>query len=289
MKSLVLFFCILFVSIGRVPAQLTVEVLTDQDQFLPGEALPVSARIVNQSGQTLNLGSDNQWLKFSIQGRGGYVVLNTGDVPVAKPFTLESSERATVRVNLAPYFHIPKAGRYLITATVSIPEWRQQFNSQPKGFDVINGSRLWQEQFGVPRTADRTNGKPELRTYALQEANYLHSRLMLYVQVDDETGKLNKVLPIGPMVSFGQPEPKVDKSSNLHVLYQNGARTFSYTVIDPDGNMLVRQTYDYSSRPRLIADADGNIGVAGGARRVTRNDIPPPQVNSLDTNVFNPP
>lgn len=286
-KSLVLFFCILLVAIGRSSAQIKVEVLTDQDEFLPGEDIPVAARIVNHSGQTLNLGNDNEWLKFSIEAKGGYVVLKTGEVPVNKPFTLQSSERATVRVNLAPYFHLPGPGRYLITATVTIPEWKDQINSDPRGFDVIKGASLWEQQFGVPST--NANVMPEMRTYSLQEANYLHSRLTLYVQLTDTSGKVSKVLPIGPMVSFGQPQPMVDKSSNLHVLYQNGPRTFSYTMVNPDGILILRQTYDYTTRPRLIADDDGNITVAGGSRRVTHYDIPPPAPISTDTNVFSPP
>jgi hypothetical protein len=287
-KNLLL-FCILFISIGRLTAQVTVDVMTEQDEYLPGEDIPAVAHIVNHSGETLKLGNDNEWLKFSISGRDGYVVLKTGDVPVTQPFTLESSERATVHVNLAPYFHLPRPGHYLITATLTIPGWTRQINSSPKGFDIIQGARLWQEQFGVPPRTDDTNAMPELRMYALQEANYLHSRLRLYAQVTDKEGKVNKVIPIGAMVSFGQPEPKVDKFSNLNVLYQNGPRTFNYTVINPDGNIIVRQTYDFTSRPRLTANADGQLAVVGGSRRVTRNDLPPPSVTSFDTNVLSPP
>jgi len=99
--------------------------------------------------------------------------------------------------------------------------------------------------------------------------------LTLYVQVTDATGKINKVLPIGPMISFGQPEPKVDKMSNLHLLYQNGPRSFSYTVINPDGEIIARQTYDYTTHPQLKADPSGNLTVVGGARRITHDDIPP--------------
>jgi hypothetical protein len=287
-KNLLL-FCILLIPVGRLSAQVTVDVVTEQDEFLPGEDIPAVAHIVNHSGETLKLGNDNEWLKFSVSGRDGYVVLKSGDVPVNQPFTLESSERATVHVNLAPYFHMPRAGHYLITATVTIPGWTRQVNSSPKGFDVIQGARLWQEQFGVPSRADTTNAMPEVRTYALQEANYLRSRLMLYAQVSDRAGKLNKVVPIGPMVSFGQPEPKVDKSSNLNVLYQNGPHTFNYTVVNPDGNIILRQTYDFTSRPQMMANADGELSIVGGTRRVTRNDIPPPTVTSIDTNVLSPP
>jgi hypothetical protein len=280
-KNARLLFCVLlFASISRLSAQVKVEVLTEQDEFLPGEAIPVIARITNRSGQTLKLGGDEGWLKFSIETRDGYVAFKNGDAPVAGEFTLQSSERANVRVNLAPYFQLPKPGHYTITATVSVPEWKRAISSDPKGFDVIQGARVWEQEFGVPPSAGDTNAVPEMRRYALQEANYLRSHLTLYVQVTDQTGKINKVLPIGPMVSFGQPDPRVDKMSNLHVLYQNGPRTFSYTVINPDGELMVRQTYDYTTRPRLLPDDKGNLTVVGGSRRISRDDIPSPKFSA---------
>jgi hypothetical protein len=274
-NSAIIFCALLLASIGRLSAQATVEVSTDQDEFLPGEAIPVTVRITNRSGQTLQLGRGEGWLKFSIEARDGYIAFKNGEVPVTGEFTIESAQWATVRVNLAPYFQLPKAGHYAITANVSVPEWKQEIRSGKKWIDVIQGARIWEQEFGVPKVSGDTNAAPEMRRYALQEANYLRSRLTLYVQLTDASGKINKVFPIGPMISFGQPEPKVDKLSDLHVLYQNGPHSFSYTVINPDGEIITRQTYDFTTRPRLMADPSGNLTVVGGARRITRDDIPP--------------
>jgi len=279
-KNSPLIFCaLLLASVVRLSAQVTVEVLTDQDEFLPGEAIPVITRITNRSGQTLTFGRGQGWLRFSLQAHDGYVAMN-GEVPVTDEFTLESSEHANVRVNIAPYFQLEKTGHYTVTATVTVPEWKRQISSNPKSFDVIQGARLWEQEFGVPKAPGDTNTVPEMRRYALQQANYLRSRIILYVQVTDASGKINKVLPVGPMISFGQPEPQVDRLSNLHVLYQNGPRMFSYIEVNPDGEMIKRQTYDYTTRPRLMADADGNITVVGGTRRITHDDIPTPKLSA---------
>jgi len=63
----------------------------------------------------------------------------------------------------------------------------------------------------------------------------------------------------------------------LHVLYQNGPATFSYTAYDVDGMLLARQTFDYiGSKPRLRLDDDGTVRVFGGTRRFIESDIPPP-------------
>ena len=277
----------LFASLGHLSAQVTVEIMTDQDEFLPGEAIPVIARVTNRSGQTLKFSRDQRWLKFVVQAKTGYVAMKHGEPSVDEEFTLESSERADVRVNIAPYFQLEKTGHYQITATVAVPEWKRQIHSDPKGFDVIKGARIWQQDFGVPKSPGDTNAAPEMRLYALQEANYLRNHLILYVQVSDAAGKINRVQPIGPMISFGQPDVKIDKISNLHVLYQNGPRSFSYTITNPDCEIIARQTYDYTSRPRLVADAEGKITVDGGTRRISRDDVP--SSKSSAGNDFPPP
>ena len=78
------------------------------------------------------------------------------------------------------------------------------------------------------------------------------------------------------MLSFGQPEPQVDKFSNLHILYQDGPHSFNYTVVNPDGDITVRQTYSYTStgRPQLRVDSDGILKVMGGTRRIAPSDLP---------------
>jgi len=185
-----------------------------------------------------------------------------------------------VRADIAPHFHMVRPGHYTVIATVRIKDWDQQITSKAKGLDVITGAKLWEKEFGVPRAADTTNALPEVRKYTLQEANYLRSQLRLYFQLTDNTGRLNKVVPIGPLLSFGQPDAQVDRLSQLHVLYQNGPRSFSYTVFTPDGDLIVRQTFDLTTRPKLKADEEGNFSVVGGSRRVTAGDFPHPATAS---------
>jgi hypothetical protein len=187
---------------------------------------------------------------------------------------LGSSEVATKRVDLAPYFSLTRDGRYKVTATLHIKNWNTTISSMPQKFDVIQGAELWAQAFGVPDPA-ATNAPPRVRKYALVEANYLRDQLRLYVQVSDAGGGSLKVRAIGPMISFGQPEAQLDPASNLHVLYQNGASTFTYAVVDPDGDIIQQDVYDYvTTRPRLRQDDNGNISVYGGVRRV---EMPPVQ------------
>ena len=262
--------------IFSVPAQVTVSVTLDQDEFLPSETLPAVVHITNLSGQTLHLGADPDWLKFDVEAEDNFIVVKTANPPVQGEFKLDSSEVATKRVDLEPYFDLKRPGHYRIIATVHIKDWNTDITSAPKGFDIINGAKLWSQVFGVPLPAGVSNRPPEVRNYTLEEANYLHSQLRMYVQVSDESGAtIFKVLAIGPMVSFGRPEAQLDRANNLHVLHQSGASSFLYSVINPDGDISRQETYDYINvRPRLRVGDEGSITVYGGVRRVKPQPLP---------------
>ena len=277
MKALGLWLVLLAVALSPAAAQVSVELTQEQEQFLPAETIPLAVRITNRSGQTLVLGKTAEWLTFAIEARDGQVVPKLGEVPVAGEFKLESSRVVTLRVDVAPYFLLTRPGRYAITATVQLKEWNQNFRSEPRSFDIIQGVRLWEQEIGLPGSESGTNAAPEIRKFVLQQANYLKTQVRLYVRLTDASGsKTLRVFPIGPIVSFGRPEPQVDKFNNLHLLFQSGPHSYSYFVINPDGEIIARRTYDYSEkRPHLAPDAEGKVLVTGGVRRPTANDIPP--------------
>jgi hypothetical protein len=261
----------------RASAQVvSVEVVMDQDQFLPSETLPVAVRITNRSGQVLHLGADPGWLTFSVESADGFIVVKNSEVPVLGKFDLGSSEVATKRVDLQPYFELRRQGHYRVTATLHIKDWNAHTSSPPKGFDVISGAEIWSQDFGMPVPPGATNRQPEVRKYILEKANYLRQQLRMYVVVSDQSGSsVLKVSAIGPMVSFSEPEAQLDKFSNLHVIYQSGARTFTYSVVSPDGEILRQDVYDYlDKRPRLGLNDAGEIVVIGGVRRVKPDELP---------------
>lgn len=258
------------------PAQVTVEVALDQDEFLPSEMLPVAVKITNQSGQPLHLGADANWLTFSVESADGFIVVKNAEVPVLGEFDLDSSKMAIKRVDLEPYFVLSTPGRYRVTATLRIKDWQSEVASPAKSFDVISGVKLWTQTFGVPPPAGVTNGAPEVRKYSLEEANYLREELRLYVQVGDESdSQVFKVVSIGKMVSFSHPEMQVDRFSDLHVLWQSGASIYTYAVVSPDGNLVRQEIYDYiNKRPHLNLNDAGDVVVAGGVRRASPEPMP---------------
>jgi hypothetical protein len=273
MKFFPSIFALALLPFFNAAAQVTVEATLDQEQFLPSEAIPITVHVTNRSGQALHLGADADWLTFSVESADGFVIVKRAEVPVQGEFDLGSSEVATKRVNLTPYFGLSRPGLYRVIATLHIKDWDRDVTSAAKSFDVIKGATIWSQDFGLPTDG---NNPPEARRYTLEKANYLRSQLRLYVQVSDlsET-HVFKVSAIGPMVSFSQPDSQLDRFSNLHVLYQSSSAAFTYTVVTPNGEIARQEVYDYlDTHPRLGADADGNIVVIGGARRVKPEELP---------------
>jgi len=268
-------------SLVAVTAQVTVDITLDQEQYLRDESMPVKVRITNRSGRPLKLGGTTDWLNFTVENREGHNVGRLGDLPVKEEFTVESSMVATRTVDIAPFFNIGFAGRYTVSAEMKIPEWNQQISSKSKAFSITQGAPLWEQIVGLPGTGTA----PEVRKYVLQQANV--KQLTLYVRVTDENeNKTFKLMPVGQMVSFSRPEPQVDKESNLHLLFQSGARSFVYAVVTPAGDMILRQRHDYAgTRPTLRVGEDGRIGVAGGQRFFSKDDVPLPLAISSTNNV----
>jgi len=273
----------------------SVELSLDKDQYIPDEDVLVSVKVYNRSGQEVVLGGEDDWISFTIIGDDNKKVAEIGHFPAKGEFTLRPSEMGTKLLNITPYFAINKIGRYSVTAVVKIPQWNKKVATQKTVFiSVMDGVCLpnfTDMEFGVPAAKGVTNSAPELRRYTL-EKTISRNNIKLYFRLSDAQGHAIKVFPIGRMVSFSQPEARIDSVSNLHVLNQYGAKSFFYVVISPDGNMLIRQIHDFTqTRPTLRVDSEGRVYVGGGVRRSTPDDIPapPPTVIPESTNnVTNP-
>ena len=257
-------------------AQVTVEVTMEQREFLPSEAIPAAVRVTNRSGQPLHLGEDANWLTFNVESADGFIVVKNGEVPVLGGFDLGSSQVATKHVELQPYFGVARPGRYRVTATVRIKDWSEAMASPAMEFYVITGAKIWAQDFGVPVATNAANRTPEVRRYTLEKANYLRTQLQMYVQVSDPSeARVFKVVPIGKTVAFGDPDSQLDRNSNLHVLFQSGAALFTYAVVNPDGDLLRHEIFDYvNTRPHLGMSDDGTVTVVGGVRRLTEQEMP---------------
>jgi hypothetical protein len=271
---LALLSCGLACASGLPAQQVRIGLVTDRDQFLPGESLLVGVAITNFSGQPLRFGQGNDWVTFGVHNQKNLPVAKLSNPDVAGEFVIQSSDYAIRRVNLAPHFDLTTPGRYLVNVSVRIVAMQEERASQqPKRIEIVNATKLWDQEVGMPVSP----GKSETRKFVLQQASSMRPP-RLYLRVTDASeSKLFKVFPLGQMVGFSKPDPQIDRGGNLHVLCQDGARSFFYCVANPDGELLIRQTHEFlgqSSKPRLAADPEGRVLVVGGQRRFEPTDIP---------------
>lgn len=268
--------------------RVAIELITEQDTFLPNEPLHVGVRITNRSGQPVIFGQDEDWIKFSVFGQKRMPVAKAGDPAGGGIFVVPSSSRSIKWFDLAPFFEMNQIGPYNISATVKIKQWNEVvIANPPKVINVVKGVTIAEQEFGLPTPLGSTK-QPELRKYVLQQVRH-PNQLRLYVRVVDDTGfKIFGVTPIGGLVSFSKPEFQVDQAGQLHVLHQNGAKTFNYCITDHSGTVVSRQTHEYTNkRPVLAVDDVGRLGVQGGRRKPAQSDIPaslPPPEQSVPTN-----
>lgn len=245
--------------------------------FLPGEEIPVGVRISNLSGRALTFGSSSNWLIFYVESKQGDIVSRTGHVPVEGEFTLESAKAGTKWWNIQPAFDLTQPGNYLVYAEVRLPEWSQREVSDPVSITIQPARNMWESTFGVPPSDPSVSSEPEIRRYALQAATRDRER-RLYARVTDEsTSQIYRVVYLDRLLSFANPDQQIDTSSRLHVLFQTGGSSYTYCVLDPKGDLVIRERHEITpgSRPRLAKKDDGSIMVAGGKRTPTLDDIPP--------------
>jgi hypothetical protein len=224
------------------------------------------------------LGTNSDWLTFIVAGDKSPVqqLRDYHDYTNGET-TVPSGQSASRVFNLTPYFDLHQPGRYTVKATLKIPQWQTEITVPPVAFTIVNGIRLANvpdlPPVGVPLLTNQ-----ELRRYFLERSD-VKGNSTLYVRLTDATGShTHRLVPIGPYFSFTRPDVMLDRFNDLHVLHQTGAQTFTYCVVDTLGQILQRQTYQYTDqRPALRADNQGEVLVTGGARVVTAGDLPPPQ------------
>ncbi len=257
-----------------------------QKLFLPGEAIEVEVALLNNSGAPLTFSPEAGWLDFSVWN----MVKPTGEgtsVPRIKPvlinetFTVKHTDAARATVDLGPCFDLTRPGLYRVNATVVYPGAQALVTAESVTFNVVPGYKLSEVEFGLPRGDAGT--PPESRKYSLQRITFTEPREMrLYVSVTDAAEEtIYRQVRLGRVAGNDKPPTQLDRLSNLHVLHQTEARVFTHTVVNPRGELLVRESYEsQGSRPSFKVDDEGRVTVSGGVRRARHDDILPLKAES---------
>ena len=258
-------------------AQLAVQVRVPHSSLLVYESIPIIVSLQNFSGRPIQLADTPtaHWLKLLVTDESNSIVPVTGTLGASEPVEVGPGKAVAQTIDLLTLFALRSRGTYRVQAIVTGPAGTMV--STPVQFELIHGREIWTQTTGLPA------GQDDYRTYSLVTRHAGNDEL-LFVSVREEPMRtMYSLVPLGMTLPTSAPQVKLDKLSHLHVLFQNGPRSYGYLQVDPQAQASERAAYsDFISRPEL-ADKDGVVTVVGGEqtypkseRLLTEEELNPP-------------
>lgn len=271
MRSEVLFFLMRLVVLA-VPffgfihcgsAQLQVDIKLKRTLYVSYEPILITVSMTNLSGNPLPLSdaNDNHWFGFQIETLDGRPIAPRSLNYTNEPLVLEAGQKLSRTVNLTPLFPIGEFGGYRIRAAIYAATLKRFFNSPALNIEITDGRPVFQKTVGVP---DGMPGAGETRNITVL-THRLPNSTQLYLRIENtKGGTVFCTHRLGRLVSYGTPEIILDKKNQVHVLQNVAPKSFLYSHIGLNGEVLERKTYSQIvKRPILREGPDGKIQVIG--------------------------
>jgi len=269
-------FVALFSLATQLHAQLQVELKISRRLFIAYEPVVATVTITNLAGRDILLqdAEGQKWFGFS--------VTNPEESPVGPrdlnyqvaPLTVPAGQSVKRKVNLNELYPVNDFGLYRVKASVYFAEMHKYFSSESVGIEISEGKLVWQQTVGVPEGQEGagSNRIISLLTFRQPKDN------VLYVRVEDhDAGIMFCTHQIGRVLVAEAPQALLDSQNQLHVLQLVGPKTYTYTRVGLNGELVEQTTYNQlQSKPQLKKIANGNVAVAGGQLEQT----PPPTANA---------
>jgi hypothetical protein len=259
---------LIFLLAATAQAQIQVELKFQRLQFIAHEPVVAILKIANLSGRDIDLRDDDgqRWFGFEINaGQGRLIAPLKRDAP-EPPLHIEAGRTVTRKINLTPLFPVHDFGSYHVRANVYFSDLNKFFYSATKVFQVTDARPIWQKTVGIPAGMP---GAGEVRTYSLL-SNRFPNHTALYVRVENnDSGVVYSTYSLGRVIANGEPQAEIDRANQLHVLHCAAPRSWAYSQIGWNGELLKQSNFlETKSRPRLRHAADGAIAVSGGTLNV---------------------
>ena len=245
-------------------AQIQVELSFKRIQYIAHEPILATVKIANNSGRDIDLHDDNgqRWFGFEITAGEGRLLAPLKQGAADPPLHIESGKTVTRKINLTSLYPVHDFGAYHVRANVYFPDLNKFYYSGTKVVQVGDARAIWQKTVGVP---EGMPGAGEVRTYSLL-SNRLVDHTSLYVRVENrDTGAVYTTYSLGRIIANEDPQAEIDRANQLHVLHCAAPRTWAYSHVGLNGELLAHSTFlETKTRPHLRHAADGAIAVNGG-------------------------
>lgn len=272
---------LLLLSAGAVAhGQIQVDLAIKRGLFIRYEPILATVSITNLSGNDIELVDEahNPWFSIEVQTTDGRPIPPVDGSYANTPLAIKAGEKISRTINLTPLFPINEFGAYRVRGIVYAASLRRFFKSPSLTIEITDGRIMWQKTVGVPASEP---GAGTSRTYTLL-SHRLAQSTQLYVRVEDTAnGVVYCTHQLGRFLTFGMPEILLDRENRLHVLQNSAPKTFLYTRIGLNGQVLERKSYnEFSTRPLLRRDTAGEVRIVGG---VEFDPTAPPPEKALPT------
>jgi hypothetical protein len=245
-------------------AQIQVELNFKRLQYIAHEPIVATVRIANNSGRDIDLHDDSgrHWFGFEITANEGRLLAPLPQRVAETPLHIESGKTVTRKINLTSLYPVHDFGAYHVRANVFFPDLNKFYYSATKVVQVSDARAIWQKTVGVP---EGMPGAGEVRTYSLL-SNRLVDHTSLYVRVENpDSGAVFTTYSLGRIIASDEPQAEIDRANQLHVLHCAAPRTWAYSHVGLNGELLAHSTFlETKTRPRLRHAADGAIAISGG-------------------------
>ena len=257
-------FAVLFALGLPLQAQLKVELTTSRRLFVAYEPIVATVTITNLAGRDVLLqdGDGQKWFGFTITNPEESPVGPRDQKYVVSPLTIPAGQTVTRKVNVNELYPVNDFGLYRVRASIYFAEMHKYFSSLPVGVEISEGKVIWQQVVGVP---DGQEGAGSNRTLSLLTFRQPKNN-QLYVRVEDlDAGIIYCTYPIGKVLIAEPPQALLDNGNQLHVLQLVAAKTYTYTRVGLNGEVIEQKSYnEVTSKPHLKKIANGNVAIAGG-------------------------
>lgn len=248
-------------------AQLQVEIVDPQSNYLLYEPILLKIKIANGTGRVLELKDfgNKGWLRFLVT-RGSAMMVKPVQEFSQPGMVLEPGDVARFTFNLTPYYGLRDPGAYSVQVVVRVPGFSGDVMSRPTLFNVLRGHEVWSKEITPPGVAQPR--KFSLITHLVRDDRQHLDRAYLYAQVESEAENLVFACrQLGPLVQGERIESLFDSAYGWHVLFRSGANTFGYYQFDIAGRVTEnKELAKTQTRPRLLAQG-GQIELVGGVSR----------------------
>jgi len=250
---------------GITHAQLGVQLELNRENYLVYEAVKANVTITNRAGRDIVIdGPGGQpWLSFNISSQGGADLSPyTSNGFGIEPVVLKSGTSISKNIILNRRYSLSQRGNYTVRANVYFPPLQRFINTSPRRFNIAEGRIFWERVVGVPEG----QGKGGFHRYMLLSYQAPSDSLLYFRLKNEEEDRVYTTYSLGKIIQQRQPQITTDEQNYLHVLFMAAPRTYSYTVIRPDGRVDNREVYREvkGNFPTLVQSEGGSVTINGG-------------------------